>query len=259
MEAARRPLVGAALAFLLPGGGHLYARLVPAAVVLEIGMVACFVTLVIRPADFFPRHAAFATLVAIVICDAVGAFRAVRARNHGADPAGRGGPIGRGLALLAIAAVVGVAVASAVAIPGWLAARRLAPFSVWCGEDVIGVRNGAAGATSVSIDRVRVLASASGEWRRYDLGVTSGATQRLDAGASGDVVIGILPALTARCASWESNESGSDRCVITFEIEFSGAQGEPRDPPVRAVGVCRPPWGRATERRAGRLFPLDAD
>lgn len=140
--APRRPRVAAAFAFLFPGGGHLYARSVPTAIVVEIGMGACLFLLLRGPARVFPQYAAFAILIALAVCDAWGAARLVRESNQGAPAPGPARALSRGVILLALAAGAGSTVAALASMPRWSRERRLAPFSVSSPRPVVASARG---------------------------------------------------------------------------------------------------------------------
>ena len=256
--APRRPRVAAAFAFLFPGGGHLYARSIPTAIVVEIGMGACLFLLLRGPSTVFPQYAGFATVIALAFCDAWGAARLVRENNQGAPPLAPRRAISRGVILLALAAGAGSGVAALAAMPRWSREKRLAPFSVWCGQEVIAFHNGAPGPRVASLGRVRVWESGPDNHRWFDVTVNGSDSQRLEASADGSASIGIWSGLAARCAQWDLAGKPLG-CLVTFNLEFEDRTASPRPERVSARGVCRPPWGQSAERRPARLLPAEDD
>ncbi len=257
--APRRPRVAAAFAFLFPGGGHLYAGATATAIVVEVAMAACVFLLLRGRARMFQQYAAFATLVALAVADSWSAVRLVRAHLEGrwSPPLTRA--IARGLVLVVLAATAGSAVAALASIPRWNRERRLAPFSVRCGQDIVVFHNGAVGPRGVTISRVQVLEGQSDERRSYEVGVVRGDMQLLPAGDDGYATLGVLPALAARCASRESKELAANECALRFRVRFEDPETTPRPAPIDGVGICFPPWGQPAARRTGRLFPERED
>jgi len=257
--APRRARVAAAFAFLFPGGGHLYAGATATAIVVEVAMGGCLFLLLRGRARMFQQYAALATLVALAVTDSWGAVRLVCAHSGGrwSPPLGRA--IARALVLVVLAAAAGLAVAALASIPRWNRERRLAPFSVRCGRDIIVFHNGAAGSRGVTISRVQVLEVQPDERRWYEVSVVRGEMQLLPAGDDGYATLGVLSALAARCASREGKELGPDACAMRFRVRFDDPETSPRPAPVYGVALCYPPWGQPDERRNGWLFPDQED
>jgi len=255
----RRPRVAAAFAFLFPGGGHLYAGATVTAIVVEAAIGACLLLLLRGRGRMFQQDAALATLVALAVSDSWGAVRLVRAHSEGrwSPPLARA--IARGLVLVVLAVAAGSAVAALASIPRWNRERRLAPFSMHCGRDIVAIHNGAAGPRTVTISRVQVLEVQPDERRWYDVSVVRGDIQLLPAGEDGSATLYVLPELAERCASWERKGPGPNGCLIKFRVRFEDRETSPRPDPVYGVGICYPSWGRPTERHTVRLRPERED
>ena len=74
----------AGIGLLLPGGGHYFARRTWTATVLQAGILACLVVLVLDVGPNFLVDAVYVTTFALVVTDVVGGFAVVRAQNRGA-------------------------------------------------------------------------------------------------------------------------------------------------------------------------------
>ena len=135
----RNPLLAPGFAFLLPGGAHLYARRPWTTLVVALGLLSCFVGVVVSHGAL-DLEIAFAIGIALVLCDAVGGLRAARAENR-ALTVSRGRQLAAGFGLAGIAVALGTGVGLATMTPRMSRARQLAKYKVSCTGAAITVEN----------------------------------------------------------------------------------------------------------------------
>jgi hypothetical protein len=252
----RRPMLGAGIAFLLPGGGHLYARRPWTAIVLEVGLVACLAILTVDHESSYVANALYASLFAILVCDSAATWRLLRRASADGDaPAPKpaaGSQAGRGLVLLAIALAAGNAVAAVVQIPRWLRARQLATLEVACSGEVVAVTNRGAAARMVFLDRIGVRAPELSERGAYRVTIERERTLTLAPGGS-DVVRFAVPERLARaCVSLEDQRPGD--CQVVFLLQMSDP-ASPDGTSLPTMGSCSPDWSAPSTMVRAQLTP----
>src|SRR5436190_12360353 len=127
----RRPML-AGVAFLVPGGGHFYARRAWTGLVMATGIVCTYYAAMGSGARGGRSEGefGFAVFIALFLCDAIGGVLACRAENRDVPRPGQSDQILRGLVLIAIALGAGAGFAGVASIPGRLLTCRLARFHV---------------------------------------------------------------------------------------------------------------------------------
>jgi hypothetical protein len=239
----RRPVLGAGIAFLLPGGGHLYARRAWTAIVLEAGLVACLGILTANGESSFVADAVYASLLAVVVCDSAGAWRLLRAVARAGDtPAAKpsvGRQAARGLVLLAIAGAAGTAVGALVQVPRWLRARRLAALVVECSGERLAVTNRDSLPRQVFVDRIGVSAHELPEGGVYRANIVSDGIVTVPPGGAAEVRFAVPERLARWCASLDDPRSGD--CRVRFSLEVSDPAA-PDGALLPTLGTCSPDW-----------------
>lgn len=228
----RHPIMGAGIAFAIPGGCHLYARRPWTALLVALGLLLSLVLAIMADASRSVATAGLAGLIGMVACDIVAGLRAVRAFNGGVR-VGRGGQVWRGLLLLVIGATVATAMGFVSLVPGWARAMRLASFAVSCSESSITVEHHGRGELEAAVDAVLVVESREEELRPVDM---SRAPFALAPGRPHTVPISVEESTRRGCAERPRS------CRFDFSLLVTRPGGRVD---VQGVGSCRPPWGRA--------------
>jgi hypothetical protein len=243
----RRLLIAAGAAFVLPGGGHFYARRpwtgLTIAATLLCGWLTSFVFLVRQGG--FDGEMLFGSLLALVFADSIGGVRAARAENRGIH-ATQAQQFARALVLMLIAAVAGAGFATAAATPRWLLARKLARSEVRCTSRLLQLTNRDRDGRVLSLYDLGVRVSRSGgmptTFAIEDRGRTSREVIRPETTATFDVTLPEGLAETCR----------TDTCELTFSL----TAGHPSDgsvPPLSGVGTCLPFWNQPDTFWPGRV------
>jgi hypothetical protein len=255
----RRPVLGAGIAFLLPGGGHLYARRTWTAIVLEAGLLACLAILATDRETVFVANAAFASVFAILVCDSAGTWRLLRASAAAAAavaaPAARPSPgrqVARGLVLLAIAAAAGTAVASAVNLPRWLRARQLATLVVECSGEGVAVTNRGPTPRLVTVGSIGITARELPENGAYRVELDGDANLTLAPGGADGIRFAVPERLARACVSLEDLRPGDCRVVFSLEARDPAV---PDGAPLAARGSCAPDWSAPSTMVRAQLTP----
>jgi hypothetical protein len=241
----RRPLL-AGVAFLIPGGGHFYARRPLTGLVLLAAVVYCWVTTQLSAAiarNELKAEIGFGMFVTLFVCDFVGGVRACRAANRGDGRPAPSQQIFRGLVLVVVSLAAGGAFAAAAAIPGVLLQRKLARFIVKPSPTELTVLNGDRDGRTLSIAAVRLRVGNETWGRLYNIEAEGHATLDVPAGGRGTMPIAIPEELRGSCARATSGGLArtydpypDDLCTISFSV----AAAAPADPAslIEADGSC---------------------
>lgn len=264
----RRPIFAAAFAVFLPGGAHLYARRAWTGLVLASGAVACL-GIAVAAESAAALEVAFAVLVAIVACDAIGGVRGARAEDRG-DHASRGGQIAGGLKLLCIAIVLGVGVRVAASVPGIWQARHIEKYRVTCLDQAIAVENPGSEPREVEIANLQLQTLSPLDAQVYDVGIRGPRFVTLAPGGTGVVTPDVADWLARACKfphvagpaptkiadfiippaeqlELPAPHPASCRFIFSFAArETDPAAGQT----LRAVGICDVPTSPQSAERA---------
>jgi len=217
----RRPML-AGVAFLVPGGGHFYARRAWTGLVMATAIVCTFFAATGSGArgGTSGGELGFGVFVALFLCDAIGGVLACRAENRDVPRPGQSQQILRGLVLILIALAAGAAFAGAASIPGRLVARRLARFTVTATPTGLTVQNGDPDGRIVTISHLSVRIGNETWARVYEVeGETS-----LPALGPGQQRTLRFEDVAHACAHVQAVAPddvgyGSDRCTLVFELD----------------------------------------
>jgi len=166
----RRPAL-AGVAFLVPGGGHFYARRTWTGLVLLSAIICCYFG-ALGAADrgeSVKGEIGFGMFIALFLCDAVGGVRACRRENRGIHP-GLSDQLFTGLLLVFVAAAAGGAFSAAAGIPRLLLERRLQQFVVRATSTQLIVRNSDRDGRGLQIRRVSIDTGGPVMGRVFDVG-----------------------------------------------------------------------------------------
>ena len=265
----RNPLLAPGFAFLLPGGAHLYARRPWTALVVALGLLTCFVGVVISH-GVLDLEIAFAIGVALVLCDAAGGLRAARAENRGLK-ASRGRQLAAGFGLAGLAVALGGGAGLATMTPRMTRARQLAKYKVSCAGNAITVENRTGEARVIQLANLRVGARSFAGDESYDISAIGSGILHLAPGGRGVVKASIADWLDRSCGFGfaparpkDGNAFGSSEtlellepralsCSLSFDF-FARDEGAVESGGLEARGACVPPKGTAQES-AGTLAP----
>jgi hypothetical protein len=147
----------AGVAFLVPGGGHFYARRPWTGLVILSAIICCYFG-ALGAADRgegVKGEIGFGMFVALFLCDAIGGVRACRRENRGIHPE-LSDQLFTGLMLVFVAAAAGAAFMGAATIPRRLLERRLEQFVVRATSTELIVKNGDRDGRGLPIRRVSI-------------------------------------------------------------------------------------------------------
>ena len=252
----RRPIFAAGFAVFVPGAGHLYARRAWTALLLAGGAAGCLWIAVSAPTTVV-LESAFAVLVAIVACDAIGGVRAARAEVRG-EHASLGRQLGRGLILLGIAIVVGTGARFAAAAPHLVRSRQLDEYAVSCSDREIVIDSQGSVERRVQIADLKVQAESPLGTQFYDIGIGGPQFMRVSPGghlsAFPDVADWLarackFPSVPARTgvehfagdAREELQYPVPHPTACGFSFAFTARDHEGYGETLRAIGTCVPP------------------
>ena len=265
----RNPLLAPGFAFLLPGGAHLYARRPWTALVVALGLLSCFVGVVISHGAL-DLEIAFAIGIALVLCDAVGGLRAARAESR-ALTASRGRQLAAGFGLAGIAVALGAGAGLATMTPRMSRARQLAKYKVSCTGAAITVENRTGEARVLQVANLRIDAQSFAGDESYDIKTIGSGIVHVAAGGRAVVKPSIAGWLDRSCGfgfapapAQDGNAFGDAKtlellepralsCRLSFDF-FARDENAAERSGVEALGACVPPKGTAHES-AGTLAP----
>jgi hypothetical protein len=244
----RRPML-AGVAFLVPGGGHFYARRVWTGLVMATAIVCTYfaATSCAAQGRTSKGELGFGVFVALFLCDAIGGVLACRAENRDVPRPGQSDQILRGLVLTLIALGAGAAFAGVASTPGRLLARRLARFQVMATPSTLTVRNDDQDGRVVAISSLKVWVGDSSLGRLYRAGgdgsltVEAGqqATLRIDVDAIADLCAGAPIAGRAVSHERQLDASTGDICTLVFELDATLSKDGSM---LEGAGACPLSW-----------------
>jgi hypothetical protein len=230
----------AGIGLLLPGGGHYFARRTWTATVLQAGILACLVVLVLDVGPNFLVDAVYVTTFALVVTDVVGGFAVVRAQNRGAPvPNDWRRQLLRGVALVALASTAGAATAAVVAVPRWLRERDLATLVVSCTDRDLTFSNTGASGRYVSLDRVGTTSALLESDGAYEAKVSDATVMGLAAGMEATRAYAAHPRIADDCHKRGVRGDLHD-CGLRFQLTVQAT--EPDATLMTAWGRCAPDW-----------------
>ena len=269
MISHRSRVVGAGLAFFVPGGSHLYARRPWTSLVLALGWIPC---LVVASGKHEIASAAGALgLGGLVLADIIFGLRALRSAGRRTEPPRRLRQLARGLGLALGAGILGASLALLGSLPEWLARRELSRFEVSCDEASVSVANHGNEPRTVTLERVAVQS-----WPDILLAAADTAAVKLRGPAALTVAPGervsfpfelpdSFPALCGvppprpgahvelRFLIDPPLVQAQRHCNLAFD--FVSAEPQSSRPGLRASGSCSPPRGEGADARATLSYP----
>jgi hypothetical protein len=269
MSSHRSRVVGAGLAFFVPGGSHLYARRPWTSLALAVGWIPC---LVVASGKHELASAAGALgLGWLVLADVIFGLRALRSAGRRTRSPSRLRQVARGLGLALGAGILGAALALLGALPEWLARRELSRFEVSCDEGSVSVENQGNEPRTVTLDRVVVqswpdMLLTAADTASVTLRGPGGLT--LAPGERGTFPFELPDSFTALCGVPRSEPSAGVQSRFLIEppllqarrhcnlaFDFASAEAQGSRPGVRANGTCSPPWTGGAQARASLRYP----
>jgi len=243
-----RALTRAAFTLFLPGTVHLYADRPWTALVLGLAAAWCLAGAVAADRGSAGFGTAVGTIVMIVLCDMIYGVRATGAALRGVR-ATFPRQLAAGVGLVAVAAVLGLGISTAIAAPGKWRAHVLERFNVTCTQSGVMVESGDTSDRDLVFHRLGVaVPSADGTEEIYDVRLPNGAAVRVIAGASARIPFFLDETRAAVCER-------SGRCRVVFDVTLAAADRGPL--PLHAHGDCTPAWGATSDEVPARLTPID--
>ncbi|HEY7376724.1 MAG TPA: DUF2007 domain-containing protein [Polyangia bacterium] len=242
--APRRPWL-AGVAFLIPGGGHFYARRPWTGLVLAGAIVCMYVAALgsgVRGGGELAGELGFGTFVALFLCDAIGGLRACRAENRGVHRQ-RPDQLLRGAVLVLLAIGAGLAFAAAAAAPRLLSARRLQRFVVGATPDALVVRNFDRDRRVLKVSHVRLYVGSDTWSRLYNIEAEGQPSVDVPAGGDATIPFTMPDDLRAACANPPAGDLGAAKAPYPdaeCRIGFSLSAVDPDDltSRIEAFGSC---------------------
>jgi hypothetical protein len=245
---ARRPVLAAGIAFLVPGGAHFHARRpwtgLLVGTTLLCGWLTAFGFLTWRGS--FGGEMLFGGLVALWLAESIGGARAAMAENRGEHPS-RARQLARGFALIACASVAGAAFATAASAPRWLLARKLARFDVRCTPRSVVVANGDPDGRTLWLSDLTLQVSPS-RWKpvRYRLEHGGSPTVEASPGATAAFNFVLPDDVIDQCRA--------GTCELLFALTAS-RRSDAATAALDGLGTCVPYWDQPDTSWPGRIDP----